>query len=150
VVDASVVLEFIVPGRWAGGADRFLGGLAWPTPLALFAPDLVHLEVGNALRKLVIRGNVSDRTAGRLIRSVPELAIVTVESAVLLESAWKLRRQMTIYDASYAALARLLGRPLVTTDRRLVAACTTSGIRAHGVEDPELSHMLDVLEAAGP
>lgn len=34
---------------------------------------------------------------------------------------WDLRHRLSIYDASYAALARQLDVPLVTTDPRLAA-----------------------------
>lgn len=148
VVDASVVVEFLVPGPWGEAADRFVGGLAWPTPLQLFAPDLVFPEVGNALRKLTLRKALSDQTAGRLIARLPEIAIATIASAAILEGAWALRRHMTIYDASYAGLARALGCPLVTTDRRMVRACADARVDRFLVHDPELGRILDALEAA--
>ncbi|HEY1322795.1 MAG TPA: PIN domain-containing protein [Streptosporangiaceae bacterium] len=37
----------------------------------------------------------------------------------LAGTAWALRRNVTFYDALYAALATALGVPLVTADRRL-------------------------------
>jgi predicted nucleic acid-binding protein len=149
VVDASVVVEFVAPGRWGEAADRFIGGLAWPAPLELFAPDLIFLEVGNALRKLTLRKALSDRTAGRLVARVPELAIATVATVALLEPAWSLRKHMTMYDAGYAALALGLGCSLVTTDRALVRACSSAGVQAFAVDDPALGRILDVLHAAG-
>lgn len=149
VLDASVLVEFLVPGRWGRSADRFVGALAWPTPIELFAPDLIFLEVGNALRKLALRKALSDRRAGRLVPRVPELAIATVSSTALLSPAWSLRRHMTMYDASYAALARSLDCPLVTTDRRLVSACAKAGVRAYHADEPELGRLLDALESAG-
>jgi predicted nucleic acid-binding protein len=126
-----------------------MGGLAWPSPLDLFAPDLIFLEVANALRKLSLAKLLSDRRAGRLIDRLPELAIATVASAPLLRPAWALRGRMTMYDASYAGLARVLDRPLVTTDEPLARACASFGVKAFRVDDPELADRLDALEAAG-
>lgn len=63
VVDASVVVEFLAPGRLGSAADRFITGLAWPEPVELFAPDLMLLEVANTLRKLAAAGH-SPRTVG--------------------------------------------------------------------------------------
>jgi len=149
VVDASVVVEFLAPGRWGAPADRFIGGLAWHSPLDLYAPDLIFPEVANALRKLSLAKLISDRRAGRLVEHLPKLSIATVASAALLGPAWSFRKRMTTYDAGYAALARILDCPLVTTDRRLAAACTSFGIRVFRVDDPELARTLDALEAAG-
>ncbi len=132
VVDASVVVEFLAPGRWGAPADRFIGGLAWHSPLDLYAPDLIFPEVANALRKLSLAKLISDRRAGRLVEHLPKLSIATVASAALLGPAWSFRNC-----------------PLVTTDRRLAAACTSFGIRAFRVDDPELAGTLDALEAAG-
>lgn len=149
VVDASVLVEFLAPGRWGQQADRFMGGLAWQPPLDLFAPDVIFLEVGNALRKLSLARLVSDRRAGRLVERLPEFAIATVASAPLLGSAWSFRKRMTMYDASYAALARALDCPLVTTDSQFATACASFGVRAFRLDDPELARTLDALEVAG-
>jgi len=149
VVDASVVVEFLAPGRWARPADRFVGALGWRTPLELFAPDLIFLEVGNALRKLSLAKVISDRRAGRLVSRAAELAIATVAATALLGPAWSLRKHMTIHDASYAALARALDCPLVTTDAGFARACVSTGVRAFRLDDPHLEAILDVLETGG-
>lgn len=148
VVDASVVVEFLVPGRWAAAANSFIGGLAWATPIELFAPDLIHLEVGNALRKLTLTGALSATVAGRLVARMPDLAIAPIGARALVGEAWSLHRQMTIHDASYAVLARQLGCPLVTTDEGLARACATADIAAYVVDDPTLGAILSALEKA--
>lgn len=146
MVDASVVVEFLAPGSQGSAADRFMGGLAWPEPLELFAPDLVLLEAANTLRKLTAAGHLPQAVAGRLVARLPELAIATVGSAVLLTGAWALRQNMTVYDASYAALARELSCPLVTIDAKLARACRSVDIRAFEVDDPELDAILTMFE----
>jgi len=40
----------------------------------------------------------------------------------LLERIWAWRANLTAYDATYVALAEVLGEPLVTADQRLAAA----------------------------
>jgi predicted nucleic acid-binding protein len=146
VVDASVVVEFLAPGRRSSAADRFMGGLAWPEPLELFAPDLLLFEVANTLRKFTAAGHLPQSVAGRLVARLPDLAIATVGSAVLLSGAWALRQNMTMYDASYAALARELSCPLVTSDAKLARACRASEVRAFELDDPELDAILTMFE----
>lgn len=146
MVDASVVVEFLAPGRLGEAADRFMRSLAWREPVELFAPDLLLLEVANTLRKLAAAGYIPQTVAGGLVARLPELAVATVGSAVLLSGAWALRQNMTLFDASYAALARELSCPLVTTDAKLVRACRSADIRAFEVDDRELEAILTMLE----
>jgi predicted nucleic acid-binding protein len=146
VVDASVVVEFLAPGRYGPPADRLIGALAWRDPIELFAPDLLLLEVANAMRGLTLAKAISERAAERSIERLPKLAIALVSSGVLLEAAWSLRKRMTVYDGAYAALARAFGRPLVTADAKLVRACRAAGIEALRVDQPELTTILESLE----
>jgi len=149
VVDASVVVEFLAPGRNAAPAERFMGALVWPEPVELFAPDVMTLEVANALRKLSLARLVARDIADGLVAQLPELAIATVGSAALLAGAWALRHNMTVFDASYATLARDLSCPLVTTDAKLARACRSADIRAYEIDDRELDAILTTLEPAG-
>jgi predicted nucleic acid-binding protein len=146
VVDASVVVEFLAPGKHGAVADRFIGGLAWDEPLELFAPDLLLLEVANVLRRLASSKAISSQAADRAVTRLPQLAIAMVATGALLEEAWTFRRHMTVYDGAYAGLARSLDRPLVTTDRRLVRACAAASVEALPVDDPALADLLDSLE----
>jgi len=150
VVDASVVVEFLAPGRVGAAAGRFMRALSWPEPIELFAPDLFLLEVANTLRKLAAAGHIPQTVAGGLVARLPELAIASVGHAVLLSGAWALRQNMTVFDASYAALARELSCPLVTTDAKLARACRTAEIRAYEIDDPELDAVLSMLEPTHP
>jgi predicted nucleic acid-binding protein len=149
VVDASVVVEFLAPGRNAAAAERFIGALAWAEPVELFAPDVMTLEVANALRKLSLVRLIEPDIADGLVAQLPQLAIATVGSAPLLAGAWALRHNMTVFDASYAALARELSCPLVTTDAKLARACRSADIRAFEVDGPEVDAMLTALEPVG-
>ena len=148
VIDASVVVEFLAPGRYGEAADRLMGGLAWPTPLELLAPDLLFLEVAEALRKLAIRKAISTAAADRGVASLNKLAIGSVASGVLLVEAWTLREVMTVYDASYAALARVLERPLITIDRKLLRACDSADVESFAADDNEFGRILEELEQA--
>ncbi|MGH8827318.1 MAG: type II toxin-antitoxin system VapC family toxin [Jiangellaceae bacterium] len=54
-----------------------------------------------------------------------ELSVLRVELwpfDQLAGHAWRLHNTLTFYDAAYVALAELLGAPLVTLDRKLARA----------------------------
>jgi predicted nucleic acid-binding protein len=88
----------------------------------LAAPHLVDLEVINALRRLVHRGQLSLTGAERAIRRLERVRIDRHTHRPLLARVWALRENVTPYDASYVALAEALGVPLLTTDARLANA----------------------------
>jgi predicted nucleic acid-binding protein len=94
------------------------------------APELIDLEAANVLRKLVIRGELPDVESGDALRDVRDAPVLRVSHRHLIERVWELRQNITCYDASYVALAELLGRPLLTSDARLGRA---SGHRAEVV-----------------
>ena len=50
------------------------------------------------------------------------LPVILVPFAHLATRAWELRANLTMYDASYVALAELLDAPLVTLDARIARA----------------------------
>ncbi|HEX9823794.1 MAG TPA: type II toxin-antitoxin system VapC family toxin [Actinomycetota bacterium] len=148
VIDASVVVEFLIPRELSGPVDRFIRALTWSQPIALVAPDLLFLEVPSALARLARRHDLTSREADQAVSRLLRLPIGPVPASGLVEEGWKLRKNVTIYDASYLALARGLEVPLVTADRRLAKAARSARIRAWAVDDRELETLLDSLETA--
>lgn len=64
-----------------------------------------------------------DASAGALAhRSLQVLPLQRWPYAVLAGRAWELRGAMTTYDATFVALAELLGTRLLALDRRIVGA----------------------------
>jgi predicted nucleic acid-binding protein len=90
-------------------------------------PHLLDVEVANALRNLAARAVVSTSRARAALESLYDLDVVRHPHLALLGHAWRLRANLTAYDATYVGLAELLGVPLVTTDGRLSRA---PGVRA--------------------
>ena len=110
VVDASAFVDALVgEGR---AVDRLTGE-------ELAAPHLVDAEVGNALRKKVLAGDLSPALGEAAIHDLAALEFLRWEHVELLPRAWELRQNVTIYDGIYVALAELLDAPLVTLDARL-------------------------------
>jgi predicted nucleic acid-binding protein len=123
VVDASALLEFLlqtalgtkVEARLFRGRDEF------------HAPHLVDVEVTQALRRLARAGEVSPGRAADAIADLADLDLHRHPHLDLLRRAWKLRDNLTAYDAMYVALAEAIDAPLVTCDRPLAS---TTGHRA--------------------
>lgn len=116
VVDASVVVDFLLgPGSVAG--DVFAGVLAEREVVA--APHLIDAEVGQALRRFALRGNISQRQAVEMLEVFGNLPIHRYSHRGLLARAFEFRSNATVYDGLYLALAEVLDRPLLTGDRAL-------------------------------
>ena len=125
VVDASLLIDVLVglPGgrpwrRWVAANE----GLA--------APDCIGVELGRYLRRHTLRGALARGDADRCLDVFDRLGIVAYPTGPLLAEALALRDNLTFDDALYVALARRLGEPLATTDRRLARAAEALGVQA--------------------
>jgi predicted nucleic acid-binding protein len=130
VIDASVVVEFLVQLEYTAHADLLFRALAdSESTLQLWAPDLLFPESASALRKLV-RLKAISATAGTIaVDRLGRLPVAATGTAALLADAWKMRNNATIYDACYLTLAKRLDAPLVTADKRLARAQSGTGIQ---------------------
>jgi len=121
VVDASVGCKWYLPEAGAEEALSLRDAHA-EGEIRLLAPSLIAYELANALR------HHPDMTANRLRSAVRwffdlQIALVPPSGPELSRAAEiALARDLTVYDASYAALAEDRGCPLVTDDSRLLAA----------------------------
>ena|SRR5438094_7823680 len=86
------------------------------------APALIDLEFLSAARGLLARRLVTRRAAEESIERFLRAPIDRHAHGLLAWRAWELRANLTPYDASYVALAEMLGTPLLTVDRRLARA----------------------------
>ncbi len=115
VLDASAAVD-LVSGTVA--PDHALALRVGNAP-EIHVPELFELELLSALRGLERGGRIaSDRLALALTRS-ERMRSVRWSHEELRARIWELRHRLSIYDAAYAALARHLDLPLVTTDARL-------------------------------
>lgn len=89
--------------------------------VALYAPEVIDLEVANMLRKAVMRRSLEAGAADEEIAAWAVNDVQRFPHAPRLAAVWAMRHNITPYDASYVALAVELDVPLVTADRRLAA-----------------------------
>jgi len=100
---------------------------------AIACPHLADSEIVQALRSLVLRGELEASAAHRAIDVWARLGLERVEVSGLLGRIWDLRENLSAYDATYVAAAEGLDVPLVTADARLARApgprCTVTVVR---------------------
>jgi predicted nucleic acid-binding protein len=88
----------------------------------LAAPSLVRFETANIIRRHERAGIVSADQATQAHADLLDLAIEEWPYELLAARAWRLRHDLSTYDASYVALAELIGAALVTLDQRIGGA----------------------------
>ena len=117
VIDASAVLEIL------GQTQTGLELMAVLSP-DLHAPQIIDLEVANAIRRWEMSGLIGRRDGAAILEVYLAMNIRRYDHKPLLGEVWALRHKLTAYDASYLALARSLGAELLTMDDGLRKAST--------------------------
>jgi predicted nucleic acid-binding protein len=139
VVDASVGIKLYLPEDLSEVASRLFEGLNRGRHL-LFVPDLFFTECANILWKNVLRLRVTAVQARSSLRGLALLPLLPVFSTDLLLTALDLSldRNISVYDACYAALAEELKLPLLTADQKLLRKLEHSGIDVRFLGDLSL------------
>ncbi len=117
VVDASVVLQWLLEQPSTRSTEILERHLSGSEPLV--APELLNYEVGNVL---VTKVKLTSQDSSELFGHFLDLGIETYslgadEYQTSLDIAC--RYKLTVYDASYLALALALEVKLLTSDKRL-------------------------------
>lgn len=91
----------------------------------LHAPAILDSEVVHALRRLVRAGDISEDRGRASVGALRDLPIERHAIHAILPRVWDLRDVLSAYDATYVALAEVLGSVVLTCDERMA--------RAHGI-----------------
>jgi predicted nucleic acid-binding protein len=118
VVDASALLELLLQTSLGVRVEARL----FRTDDELHAPHLLDVEIVQGLRRLVRSGEVSSSRAGDAIADLTDFDLHRHAHVDLLGRAWKLRDNISAYDAMYVALAEAIDAPVVTCDGPLSKA----------------------------
>jgi predicted nucleic acid-binding protein len=118
VVDASALVAFYA----AADPRRITVATRLVTGDALYAPAHLDAEVVSALRRLSRANPTLSRAVPAALHHLAGFPIRRMPLAPHLSRIWKLRDNITPYDAAYVALAERLDGPLITCDARLASA----------------------------
>ena len=118
VLDASALLEFLLQTALGTRVEARL----FREQDDFHSPHLVDVEVTQGLRRLVRAGEVSPNRAAEAIADLADFDLHRHSHLDLLTRAWKMRENVTAYDAMYVALAEALDAPVVTCDTLLAKA----------------------------
>lgn len=124
VLDASAWVTALVDSGSAGEECRRVIGES----RALLVPPHSRLEVTRTLARLEIAGRLDEVTAAGLFSAALELEVREVPADPgLLRAVWRVRHNLSVYDAPYVVLALGADARLLTCDKRLARATTTLG-----------------------
>ena len=114
VLDSSAVVEWLLglPQADAVG-ERIVSADS------LHAPALLDVEVAQVVRHYTAAGEIGAEAGERSLGALSELDVNRYTHELLLPLIWRLRHNVTAYDAAFLALAAALDAPLLTLDARL-------------------------------
>lgn len=115
VLDASAVIDWLLQTP----AGERIETRIYSRGESLHAPHLLDIEVVQVLRRLVREKSVSASRAEQAIQDLRDLRVTRYPHFVFLSSVWRLRNNLSAYDALYVVLAEELSATLLTRDARL-------------------------------
>ena len=114
VLDSSAVVEWLLGlPRADGVGERIVSADS------LHAPALLDVEVAQVVRRYTAAGEIGAEAGERALGALSELDVNRYTHELLLPLIWRLRHNVTAYDAAFLTLAAALDAPLLTLDARL-------------------------------
>jgi predicted nucleic acid-binding protein len=118
VLDVSAAVDWLLRTP----AGQLIERRIYAHPETLHSVYLLDVEFVQALRRLVRDGTLAAKRAEEAIEDMAALRITRYAPVLLLQRMWRLRQNLSAYDAAYVALAEKLQAPLITRDRRIATA----------------------------
>lgn len=118
VLDASAAVDWLLQTA----AGQRIEQRIYARQDTLHTAHLLDVEFAQVLRRLVRESSLTAKRAEEAIEDLAALRITRYAPVLLLQRIWRLRQNLSAYDAAYVALAEKLQAPLITRDQRIAAA----------------------------
>jgi predicted nucleic acid-binding protein len=118
ILDASAVVDLLL--GVAPRAEAIAARLQSESD-GLAAPHLLDVEIAQVVRRFVLRSEITPERARLALDDLLALPIHRYPHHELLDRAFELRENATMFDAVYLVLAEALNAPLLTCDSALAA-----------------------------
>lgn len=122
VADASAIADLLLSRP---SAQSIRTALASHTELHV--PEHFHAEVLSVLRRQLLTRRLSEVRAHRALAGLAAMRVLTYPVIQLMLPIWRLRGNLSVYDAAYLALAQRLDTGLITLDGALAEAAARDG-----------------------
>jgi len=131
VIDASIAVKWVIPEPLSDKADRVRDHQD-----DILAPDLLLVEVANALWRKTAAREISAREAEAAFDLVRNSGLDLRPTPPLVLKAMEVARRLghPVYDCVYLALAEREHATFVTADQRLLRRLSTRNLEASVVD----------------
>lgn len=135
VLDASVVIEYLITGKNTAHAQAFFNQLTVAD--RLIVPEFCLLECANVIWKQTFVNHMPRPTAENLLRTLRTLKLRRAPIKHVLDRALEIAmdNNLAVYDAGYVALALHYGYPLITLDQPQGRAAVAEGVTLQPISD---------------
>lgn len=122
VSDASLVVKWFLEDETEVEQAKKIQEDFIEEKIELWAPDIINFEVANAFNIAVLRKRILKRVAREFLADFLQFKIFTFETDKIIIPTLNLALdfKLSVYDASYVALAKLEKCDFYTGDKRLV------------------------------
>lgn len=115
VLDASIMIQTLVREKYTDIALKLVSILK-----TIYLPSLTFYEIGNTLVILTHKNLITKEDAKRKFNYISSIPTLNIREAPIIQAIdIAIDLKITLYDASYLALALEVDAPLITADNEL-------------------------------
>lgn len=121
IIDTSVIIKWLLPDEDDLIALQIKQDFD-ENKLTIIIPHLTYYEIGNVLKTAIKRERISEYSAKKLYNAFIDLkfTVYATKKIFTLALSKSIDFDISVYDASYIALAEYLQIPFLTTDKKLL------------------------------